>query len=85
MPSQLHEALLQLFRNRPRLAAELLRDALNVELPEFTEARIESADLTDLKSAEYRADLVVLLYKGKPVLGIILEVQLTRDPRKLTR
>jgi len=43
MPSQLHEALLLLFRNRPMLAAELLRDALHVELLAYTDARIESA------------------------------------------
>lgn len=58
MPSQLHEALLLLFRNRPALAPELLRDALHVELPQYTEARIDSADLTDIQPAEYRADLV---------------------------
>lgn len=61
MPSQLHEVLLQLFRNRPLLAPELLRDALQVQLPKFTEARIDSADLTEVQPAEYRADLVVLL------------------------
>jgi hypothetical protein len=33
MPSQLHEALLLLFRNRPALAPELLRDVLQVALP----------------------------------------------------
>lgn len=60
MPSQLHEALLLLFRNRPALAPELLRDALHVELPAYTETRIESAELTDVQPAEYRADLVVL-------------------------
>src|SRR5687767_6854547 len=64
MPSQLHEALLLLFRNRPTLAPELMRDALRCELPAFTEARIDSADLTDVKPAEYRADLVVLLLDG---------------------
>jgi hypothetical protein len=82
MPSQLHEALLLLFRNRPTLAPELLRDALHVELPEYTEARIDSADLTDVQPAEYRADLVVLLWKGEPVLGIVVEVQLSADERK---
>jgi hypothetical protein len=66
MPSQLHEALLLLFRNRPTLAPELMRDALHFELPEFTEARIDSADLTEVKPAEYRADLVVLLLDGVP-------------------
>ena len=60
MPSHLHEALLLLFRNRPALAPELLRSALHQELPAYTEARIESADLTDIQPAEYRADLVVL-------------------------
>jgi hypothetical protein len=82
MVSQLHEALLLLFRNRPTLAAELLRDALHVELPEYTEARIDSADLTDIQPAEYRADLVVLLLNGVPVLGIVVEVQLRPDDRK---
>jgi hypothetical protein len=48
VPSQLHEALLLLFRNRPELAPELLRDALHIELPSYTEVRIESADLTEV-------------------------------------
>jgi hypothetical protein len=82
MPSQLHEALLLLFRNRPTLAPELLRNALNVALPEYSEARIDSADLTEIQPAEYRADLVVLLLNGEPVLGIIVEVQLSADERK---
>jgi hypothetical protein len=82
MPSQLHEALLLLFRNQPRLAPELLRDALRVTLPPYAEARIESAELTDLQPAEYRADLVVLLFDSEPLLGIIVEVQLSPDERK---
>ena len=82
MPSHLHEALLLLFRNRPTLAPDLIRDALHFELPAFTEARIDSADLTDVKPAEYRADLVVLLLYGVPVYGIVIEAQLARDPRK---
>jgi Domain of unknown function (DUF4351) len=82
MPSQLHEALLLLFRNRPALAPELLREALHVELPSYTEVRIDAADLTDVQPAEYRADLVVLLLDGVPVFGIIIEVQLSADERK---
>jgi hypothetical protein len=73
---------LLLFRNRPTLAPELIRDALEVALPRFTEARIDSADLTEVKPAEYRADLVVLLLDGVPVYGIVLEAQLSRNPRK---
>jgi hypothetical protein len=82
MPSLQHEALLLLFRNRPELAPELLRDALHVQLPPYSEARLESAELTDVNPAEYRADLVVLLVDGKPVLGIVVEVQLSPDPAK---
>jgi len=83
MPSQLHEALLLLFRNRPSLAPVLLRDALHVELPEYHEARIDSADLTEIQPTEYRADLVVLLLNDVPVFGIVVEVQLSPDERKL--
>jgi len=82
MPSHLHEALLQLFRNRPALAPELLRDALRLELPPYTEVRLDSADLPDIQPAEYRADLVVLLLNGKPVFGIVVEVQLSADEQK---
>lgn len=57
-----------------RLAPELLRDALHVELPQYTEARIDSADLTEIQPAEYRADLVVLLLDDVPVLGIVRDV-----------
>ncbi|MET0536190.1 MAG: hypothetical protein ABW171_18390, partial [Steroidobacter sp.] len=71
-----------LFRNRPALAPELLRLALNIDLPTYTEARIHSADLTEVQPAEYRADLVVLLVDDVPVLGIIVEVQLAADERK---
>ena len=41
MPSILHEALVLLFRNRPSLAAELMRDALACSLPAYDEAQIE--------------------------------------------
>ena len=54
-----HEALVLLFRNRPSLAAEVMRDVLRVPLPAFDEARVESAELTEMAPAEYRADLVV--------------------------
>ncbi|MFC1643358.1 hypothetical protein ACFL5O_11865 [Myxococcota bacterium] len=83
MPSLSHEALVMLFRNRPELAPELLRMALGVELPAYTEVRIESAELTQVAPTEYHADLVVLLVDGRPVLGIVLEVQL--DPRERKR
>lgn len=82
MPSPPHEWLVQLFRNRPSLAPELLREALQMELPKFAQVQIDSADLTDVQPAEYRADLVVRLLDGLPVLGIVIEAQLSKDPRK---
>jgi hypothetical protein len=82
MPSRLHEDLLRLFENRPALAAELAREALHASLPEYTEARVDSANLSDLRPAEYRADLVVLLMRNEPVHGIVVEVQLARDVSK---
>ncbi|MDC0743899.1 hypothetical protein [Polyangium mundeleinium] len=82
VPSLLHEALVELFRNRPVLAAELLAEALSVPLPRFTEARIEAADLTDIVPRERRADLLVLLLEERPVLVILVEVQLQWDPDK---
>jgi hypothetical protein len=82
MPSQLHESHLFLFRNQPALAAQLIREALGAKLPPFRDARVASADLTDLQPTEYRADLVVELSSDEPVHGIIVEVQLSIDDRK---
>ena len=82
MPSADHEILLALLRNRPELVPGLLREALNLELPAYTDLRVESAELTEVVPAEYRADLVVLLVNGEPVLAIVVEVQLARKERK---
>ena len=87
MPSQLHETLLLLLNNRPALAPELLRGALRMELPDYSDVRIASADLTDVQPTEYRADGVVCCYLSRspaemersapakapdrPVLGIV--------------
>jgi hypothetical protein len=43
---------------------------------------VDSADLTQVQPTEYRADLVVLLLNSKPVLGIVVEAQLSPDERK---
>jgi hypothetical protein len=83
MPSMAHEILVDLFKNRPSLAAEILVEVLGLSLPDYTEARIASADLTEIQPAEYRADIVViLLHDGTPVRVVIVEVQLAADPKK---
>ena len=83
MPSMAHEILVDLFKNRPSLGAELLSEALGIALPSYTEARLISIDLSQIRPAEYRADVVVLLLEGDvPVSVLIIEVQLGIDPRK---
>ncbi len=83
MPSMAHEILVDLFKSRPSLAAEILDEVLGVSLPPYSEARLASNDLTEIQPAEYRADAVVVLLDGDhPVRVIIVEVQLAVDPRK---
>jgi hypothetical protein len=78
-----HEILVDLFKNRPSLAAEILAEVLGAALPPYTEARLTSTDLTEIQPAEYRADVVVVLLDGDlPVQVIIVEVQLAIDPGK---
>jgi hypothetical protein len=83
MPSHLHEILIQMFRDRPELVADLLGGPLGVEIPAFHTARLSSGDLTDVAPTEYRADAVVTLnLAADPVLAVVVEVQLRPDPRK---
>jgi hypothetical protein len=71
-----------LFRLRPQLALDLLRDKVCGGLSRYTDVKIESADLSEIQPTEYRADLVLSISNGKPVLCVILEVQLSIDGSK---
>lgn len=82
VPSTDHEILWALLRARPELVPGLLREALSVDVPAYTELRVESAELTEVVPTEYRADLMVLLVNGVPVLAIVVEVRLARKERK---
>ncbi|WP_437325947.1 hypothetical protein [Sorangium sp. So ce381] len=85
MPSVTHEALVELFKNRPTLAAEMLHDALGHPVPTFTEARVESSDLTEIVPSDRRADVVVVLLAGEQqrrAMAIVVEVQLGVDADK---
>src|SRR5215468_3510598 len=84
MPSGLHEAIAELFRNRPALAAEVLECFLHVDVTGYKEARLAGGDLPKLQPAERRADAVVMLHRerAEPVLAIVVEVQLREDRRK---
>jgi hypothetical protein len=49
MPSRLHEVLVELFRQRPALAAELLATAFGFELPPHRAVSVEAGDSTDVR------------------------------------
>ena len=82
MPSLLHEGLVNLFRNRPALAPELLREVLHAQVPAFENVRVADANLTEVIPSERRADLVLLLETDAPRAALVVEVQLSVDPDK---
>ena len=78
-----HEKVRELFRNRPALAVELVRDVLGVALPSFTEVRLGQTDLTEAQPAAWHADVVVELREGERArAAVIVEIQRSIDPRK---
>jgi hypothetical protein len=83
MPSKVHDGLVQLIRDRPALAAELITEALPVTLPSYTTARLESADSTDVSSTPFRADAVIALDgPERTSAAIVTEIQRRRDEDK---
>jgi hypothetical protein len=85
MPSHLHEVLIEMFRDRPALAAEVLAGPLGIPLPAFEEACLVPSDLNDTNPTEYRADaMVTLTVRKNPVLAVVIEAQLDtkKDKRR---
>jgi hypothetical protein len=86
MPSLLHEVLVELFRQRPGFAAELLAEQLGVKIPDFDNARLDSIEFNDIVPTEFRADAVVTLTvtraRTRVVFAIVVEAQLRGKPRK---
>jgi hypothetical protein len=85
MPSITHEAPIELIRQNPALAVELLRAMTDVPLPAETDISLGPTDLTDVVPAKYLADAVVVVSdaaSGVPVLVIIVEPQGRDDPTK---
>jgi len=58
MPSHLHESLVFLVRENPRLVEHLLRAVLGVELEGEVVPRPSAETLSEVQPAEYRADVV---------------------------
>jgi hypothetical protein len=76
--SSLHEVLVELFREQPLLAVELLSEPFQFRVPAHEHVECSSNELNKVVPAEFRADAVVVLRskQGRPVLGVIVEVQL---------
>jgi hypothetical protein len=71
-----------LFHNRPSLVADILHNALKIDIPDYKTVRLQSGDLTEWNPAEFRADAVVVFEAASPVLAVVVEIQLRRDPGK---
>jgi hypothetical protein len=83
MPSIPHEALVEVLRENPALIATLLARAGRLALPDHDHVTAESADLGSALPKELRADLALRFdHLDSPVLGAVIEVQLSIDPDK---
>ncbi|MBE3009873.1 hypothetical protein IL992_11820 [Microbispora sp. NEAU-D428] len=84
MPGIDHEIPIELIRNRPETAIELLRCVTGMQIPPFVAVRVEAADCTQPGPIEHRADSVVVVRDetGTALLAVIVEVQLGRDVAK---
>lgn len=82
VPSLLHESILEMFRARPSLAAELLA-AAQVLPPELTrDGILVDAQFNQVLPVEFRADLLCYL-RGPQPMGAVVEAQPQPDPDKL--
>jgi hypothetical protein len=77
MPSIDHELPLELIRNRPQLALELLRTVFGITTPAHGQVSLGSETYAEVNPAELRCDTTVIVGDPKaPALGIVVERQL---------
>ena len=80
-----HEGPLDLVREHPEIAAELVRGAPGVKLPAQLAVSLAPTDMSAVVPVQYLADIVVLITDaktGKPVLAVIIEPQLRSSKTK---
>src|ERR1700729_3083484 len=84
MPSMTHEGPLDLVRQHPELAVELVQGA-GVELPGEVAVSLAPTDMSSVVPVQYLADMVVLITDaatGEPALAVIIEPQLRDSDTK---
>jgi len=80
-----HEGPVDLVREHPEIAAELVRGAPGVKLPAQLAVSLAPTDMSSVVPVQYLADMVVLITDaktGKPVLAVIIEPQLRSSKTK---
>jgi hypothetical protein len=86
VPSLIHDGPLDSLRKQPAQVPALIREALGLALPRFGRVTLTDSDYTQVRPTSFHADLTVTLHgagrEPKPVMGIIVEIQLRRDSRK---
>lgn len=82
MPSQTHEAVLDLLREHPELLQTLLQDALRAPVRDVRIQDGASESLGQVAAVERRADLVVVATIRRRRVVVVVEVQLRPDRRK---
>jgi hypothetical protein len=84
MPSTLHDGWAHLFRDQPRVVADLLRATASADLPVDVSVAPHSNDLGSSRAVELRADGVFRIqHRGADLLGVLSEIQLAIDPDKV--
>ena len=76
MPSARHQAIVELFRERPSLAVELLRGPGGVRVPRAVRVATVERTFSDMSPPDYSADLVLHLSRGRFRLACVVEAQL---------
>lgn len=76
-----HEGFVELFRSRPELAPDFLREVFGLPMPDSCQTRAEPCDFTDMGPKEFRGDAAfsVTDETGTALAGIAVEVQLAQD------
>ena len=85
MPSVTHEAPIELIRQHPGLAVELLQAMSDVDLPSDIAVSLGPTDLSEVVPVKFLADAVVIVADkatGEPALVIIIEPQGRDDSTK---
>jgi hypothetical protein len=85
MPSHLHQFLVEMLRERPKLVEHLLREVLRLRVPGRIVLRSGPTAVSEIMPAEHASDGVFevrALDDDRPRLGLIFEVHLERDEDK---